>query len=123
MTLQAVLWDMDGTLVDSEKVWAEVQIELLASLGAVWTVEDCMTLVGSDLRDAVQVWMARIPDGRGGTMLRPGVLDIPPGTRKRLFRVEDLRFAVDGEAIERRALYAAEKAMLTHAVRREADDA
>ncbi|MEV0290356.1 HAD family phosphatase [Kribbella sp. NPDC050820] len=63
MTLQAVLWDMDGTLVDSEKVWAEVQIELLASLGAVWTVEDCMTLVGSDLRDAVKVWMARIPDG------------------------------------------------------------
>ena len=63
MTLQAVLWDMAGTLVDSEQVWAEVQIELLASLGAVWTVEDCMTLVGSDLRDAVQVWMARIPDG------------------------------------------------------------
>lgn len=63
MSLQAVLWDMDGTLVDSEKVWAEVQIELLASLGAVWTVEDCMTLVGSDLRDAVKVWMARIPDG------------------------------------------------------------
>jgi len=63
MTLQAVLWDMDGTLVDSEKVWAEVQIELLGSLGVVWTVEDCMQLVGSDLRDAVRVWMARIPDG------------------------------------------------------------
>ncbi|TDD27979.1 HAD family phosphatase [Kribbella turkmenica] len=63
MTLQAVLWDMDGTLVDSEKVWAEVQIELLGSLGVIWTVEDCMQLVGSDLRDAVRVWMARIPDG------------------------------------------------------------
>jgi HAD superfamily hydrolase (TIGR01509 family) len=61
--LQAVLWDMDGTLVDSEKVWAEVQLELLAELGATWTVEDCMTLIGSDLRDAVQVWMARIPEG------------------------------------------------------------
>ncbi|GAA1584603.1 HAD family phosphatase [Kribbella hippodromi] len=61
--LQAVLWDMDGTLVDSEKVWAEVQIELLGSLGAEWTLEDCMTLIGSDLRDAVQVWMARIPAG------------------------------------------------------------
>ncbi|WP_433157802.1 HAD family hydrolase [Kribbella sp. CA-247076] len=55
---------MDGTLVDSEKVWAEVQIELLGSLGVIWTVEDCMQLVGSDLRDAVRVWMARIPDGR-----------------------------------------------------------
>ncbi|TCO28139.1 HAD superfamily hydrolase (TIGR01509 family) [Kribbella steppae] len=61
--LQAVLWDMDGTLVDSEKVWAEVQIELLASLGVTWTLDDCMLLVGSDLRDAVKVWMARIPDG------------------------------------------------------------
>jgi HAD superfamily hydrolase (TIGR01509 family) len=61
--LQAVLWDMDGTLVDSEKVWAEVQLELMAELGATWTIEDCMTLIGSDLRDAVQVWMARIPAG------------------------------------------------------------
>jgi len=61
--LQAVLWDMDGTLVDSEPVWARVQIDLLGSLGATWTTEDCVSLVGSDLRDAVRVWMARIPDG------------------------------------------------------------
>jgi len=61
--LQAVLWDMDGTLVDSETVWAEVQLELMAELGATWTIEDCMTLIGSDLRDAVQVWLARIPEG------------------------------------------------------------
>ncbi|GAA1133019.1 HAD family phosphatase [Kribbella jejuensis] len=61
--LQAVLWDMDGTLVDSEKVWAEVQLELLPSLGATWTMEDCLSLIGSDLREAVKVWMARIPAG------------------------------------------------------------
>ncbi|HEY3560161.1 MAG TPA: HAD family phosphatase [Kribbella sp.] len=61
--LQAVLWDMDGTLVDSEKVWAEVQLELLPRLGATWTMEDCMSLIGSDLREAVKVWMARVPDG------------------------------------------------------------
>jgi HAD superfamily hydrolase (TIGR01509 family) len=54
---------MDGTLVDSETVWAEVQLELMAELGATWTIEDCMTLIGSDLRDAVQVWLARIPEG------------------------------------------------------------
>jgi HAD superfamily hydrolase (TIGR01509 family) len=61
--LQAVLWDMDGTLVDSEKVWAEVQLRLLAELGAMWTMEDSIGLIGSDLRDAVQVWMSRIPAG------------------------------------------------------------
>jgi HAD superfamily hydrolase (TIGR01509 family) len=63
MTLQAVLWDMDGTLVDSEPIWARVQIDLLTSLGATWTIEDCVALVGSDLGDAVKVWMSRIPAG------------------------------------------------------------
>jgi HAD superfamily hydrolase (TIGR01509 family) len=63
MTLQAVLWDMDGTLVDSEPVWARAQMDLLSSLGASWTLEDCVNLVGSDLRDAVKAWMARIPEG------------------------------------------------------------
>jgi HAD superfamily hydrolase (TIGR01509 family) len=62
MSLQAVLWDMDGTLVDSEPVWARVQIDLLTSLGATWTVEDAMRLVGSDLADAVQVWMGALPE-------------------------------------------------------------
>lgn len=61
--LQAVLWDMDGTLVDSETVWEAVQVRLLAELGATWTVEDSLALIGSDLRDAVQVWMSRIPAG------------------------------------------------------------
>lgn len=64
MTLRAVLWDMDGTLVDSEPVWARVQIDLLSGLGASWTIEDSVSLVGSDLRDAVKVWMSRIPEGR-----------------------------------------------------------
>ncbi|MDX6251213.1 MAG: hypothetical protein QOF10_4573 [Kribbellaceae bacterium] len=63
MSLQAVLWDMDGTLVDSEPVWARVQLDLLSSLGAIWTLEDCVNLVGSDLGDAVKAWMARIPEG------------------------------------------------------------
>ncbi|TDU84034.1 HAD superfamily hydrolase (TIGR01509 family) [Kribbella voronezhensis] len=63
MTLRAVLWDMDGTLVDSEPVWARVQIERLTALGATWTVEDCVALVGSDLSHAVDVWMSRIPAG------------------------------------------------------------
>ncbi|ONI73745.1 HAD family hydrolase [Kribbella sp. ALI-6-A] len=63
MTLRAVLWDMDGTLVDTEPVWARVQMDLLASLGAQWTLEDCISLVGSDLSDALVAWMSRIPEG------------------------------------------------------------
>jgi len=44
-------------------------------------------------------FMARMPDGAGGWDWRPGVMPIAPGTKKRLFRRSDLRFAVGGEAL------------------------
>jgi HAD superfamily hydrolase (TIGR01509 family) len=61
--MRAVLWDMDGTLVDSEPVWARVQIQVLADLGGTWTVEDCVRLVGSALPDALRAWMSVLPVG------------------------------------------------------------
>jgi HAD superfamily hydrolase (TIGR01509 family) len=62
-SLQAVLWDMDGTLVDTEPVWWRAEIDTLTRLGGEWTLEDCKTLVGSDLAAAVKVWMSRLPEG------------------------------------------------------------
>ena len=34
---EAVLWDMDGTLFDSEKYWLEAEVELMQRFGVVWT--------------------------------------------------------------------------------------
>ncbi len=48
----AVLWDMDGTLVDTEPYWIEAEQELAHRHGATWTHEDAMALVGSDLIDS-----------------------------------------------------------------------
>lgn len=45
----AVLWDMDGTLVDTEPYWLESEFELAASYGGTWTREHGLQLVGSDL--------------------------------------------------------------------------
>ena len=45
----AVLWDMDGTLVDTEPYWLAAEAELVASFGGTWTAEDGLTLVGSGL--------------------------------------------------------------------------
>jgi HAD superfamily hydrolase (TIGR01509 family) len=47
--LQAVLWDMDGTLVDTEPYWIETEYALAKEYGGEWTEADAMTLVGSDL--------------------------------------------------------------------------
>lgn len=45
----AVLWDMDGTLIDSEPAWIASQITLVAEHGGTWTHEDGLTLVGTDM--------------------------------------------------------------------------
>ncbi|MDH6236982.1 HAD family hydrolase [Cryobacterium sp. CG_9.6] len=55
----AVLWDMDGTLVDTEPYWMRAETELVASYGGVWTHEDCMLLVGSGLWNSAGILQAR----------------------------------------------------------------
>ncbi len=45
----AVLWDMDGTLVDTEPYWIEAENELAAEHGASWSHEQALQLVGNDL--------------------------------------------------------------------------
>jgi HAD superfamily hydrolase (TIGR01509 family) len=45
----AVLWDMDGTLVDTEPYWMAAEIELVEKFGGTWTSEHAKALVGNDL--------------------------------------------------------------------------
>jgi HAD superfamily hydrolase (TIGR01509 family) len=45
----AVLWDMDGTLVDTEPYWIAAEHELVAEHGGVWTDEHAHALVGNPL--------------------------------------------------------------------------
>lgn len=45
----AVLWDLDGTLVDTEPLWMAAEYDLALRHGAEWTHEDAMALVGNDL--------------------------------------------------------------------------
>ncbi len=45
----AVLWDMDGTLVETEPYWITAEFELADKYGGSWTTEHAMNLVGNDL--------------------------------------------------------------------------
>jgi HAD superfamily hydrolase (TIGR01509 family) len=48
----AVLWDMDGTLVDTEPYWIESEYELVEAYGGTWSLEHALNLVGNDLLDS-----------------------------------------------------------------------
>ncbi|WP_031161566.1 HAD family hydrolase [Streptosporangium roseum] len=51
--MDAVLFDMDGLLVDSEKIWFQVESEVMERLGGAWGPADQERLVGGSMPSAV----------------------------------------------------------------------
>jgi HAD superfamily hydrolase (TIGR01509 family) len=64
--VQALLIDMDGTIVDSEPYWISTEHELVESFGGTWGSEDAHSIVGFDLLDAA----VELRD-RGGVQMEP----------------------------------------------------
>lgn len=46
---EAILWDMDGTIVDSEEYWINAECELVELFGGTWSHKDGLDLVGNGL--------------------------------------------------------------------------
>ena len=55
----AVLWDMDGTLVDTEPYWMAAEQELVGSFGGIWTHDDGLLLVGLGLWNSAEILRSR----------------------------------------------------------------
>ena len=68
--LSAVLWDMDGTLVDTEPYWMAAETPLVESYGGTWSHEQALRLVGLGLEDS-----ARIFQDAGVRMSVDGIID------------------------------------------------
>jgi HAD superfamily hydrolase (TIGR01509 family) len=57
--LRAVLFDMDGLLVDSEPLWFEAECAVMATLGGSWSRADQLELTGGSLEHSVAYMRAR----------------------------------------------------------------
>jgi HAD superfamily hydrolase (TIGR01509 family) len=92
--LAAVLWDMDGTLIDSEPTWIAQQFALAEQHGGTWTTEQGLALVGADMHDtavAMQAAGVEMEAAELVAVLERGVIDslrveVPwrPGVRELL---------------------------------------
>lgn len=51
--LRAVLFDHDGTLVDTEPLWEEAKVELSARYDAVWTQQDTLDCLGRPMSETI----------------------------------------------------------------------
>ncbi len=55
----AILFDMDGTLIDSEGLWLEAEISVMDGLGSDWTDEDQSICLGGPLERVVDYMIAK----------------------------------------------------------------
>lgn len=57
MNKKAVIFDMDGVIIDSEPLWQEAQIESLAGVGVSVTRQDCERLtMGKRVDEIARTW-------------------------------------------------------------------
>ena len=57
----AVLFDMDGTLVDTEPYWMATEVALAERYGGTWTHEQAMQMVGNDLITSGRLMRDQVP--------------------------------------------------------------
>lgn len=57
----AVLWDMDGTIVDTEPYWMAAERDLVESAGGTWSHEQALQLVGNPLLRSAEVILEQTP--------------------------------------------------------------
>jgi mannitol-1-/sugar-/sorbitol-6-/2-deoxyglucose-6-phosphatase len=74
--LQAVIFDMDGLLIDSEPHWRTAEIAVFGKLGLTLTEEQCMQTMGLRLDEVVRHWHERHPwEGRSLKEVEEEILD------------------------------------------------
>ncbi|MEV0677569.1 HAD family phosphatase [Actinosynnema sp. NPDC050436] len=60
MSVEAVLWDMDGTLLDSEKLWDVPLYEFAEKMGGTLSLETRQAMVGSNVPTTMALLFAEV---------------------------------------------------------------
>ncbi len=77
----AILFDMDGLMVDSEPIWLRVEQDFLAARGVTWTEADAAACIGGGLHATVRLMIARFGLEIG---IEAGVAELVSGFQRRL---------------------------------------
>lgn len=61
--IKAVIFDMDGLLIDSEPIWREAEVNIFATVGIQLELDDCRQTMGLRIDEAVKYWYDKFPWG------------------------------------------------------------
>ncbi len=59
--IKAVIFDMDGLLVNSEPCWQKAEMKIFAEKGLHLTLEMCLETTGKPIEDVIQYWYGKKP--------------------------------------------------------------
>src|SRR4051812_40381980 len=73
---EAVIYDMDGLLIDSEPFWRQAEIKVFNSVGMDITEADCMETTGYRFDEVVEHWWQKKQwTGKTKTVVHDEVID------------------------------------------------
>ena len=58
--IEAVIFDMDGLIIDSEPLWKIAEIEIFKEVGFDFTVEMCAMTTGMRIDEVVGFWRKKL---------------------------------------------------------------
>lgn len=85
--IKAVVFDLDGLLVDSEPVWFRARTEMLSPLGLAWTDGDQKNLMGV----STATWVEYLTKKLDGKMTSEEILEVSLRQMVSYYRAGDVR--------------------------------
>jgi sugar-phosphatase len=74
--IEAIIFDMDGLLIDSEPLWRKSEIKVFETVGLQLTDADCALTTGYRFDEVVKYWYAKHPwGGKSLSQIENEVLD------------------------------------------------
>jgi HAD superfamily hydrolase (TIGR01509 family) len=102
--IRAVIFDLDGIIIESEPLWKEVERKVFASVGLNLTIEMCRRTVGLDTHDTIKFWYTEKPwTGKDSRQLYHEIIE---AMRKTLLEKVELKegFLETLQLIQRKSL-------------------
>jgi HAD superfamily hydrolase (TIGR01509 family) len=116
--LRAVLFDMDGLLVDSEPLWFEAERSVMSRLGGSWAAADQRELIGGSLAQTVGYMRSRArrpaPPGQIASWLLGTMTELVAAGRVPLMPgAAELLASLDAAGIPRGLVTSAQRQIMT----------
>lgn len=95
MTPGAVLFDMDGTLIDSEHLWLTAEQLVMTHLGGTWSPQDQLHCLGGPLERVIDYMLAKV-----ATQVAPDeAMELLLSTMEQLLRSSPLEWRPGARAL------------------------